>query len=855
MNLRSCLPLVFCGLLQTVSAQVVMPQDSWRYDGVEFASPEPDKYLRCIGIGSGGVYAGEGTNISTTATRILQFTEGGAFVRRFDAVFGFILGIACDTAGNVYVLDREDAKVKAFTSDGTFLRDWGGSGNANGQFSFGTPDEYNMIALDPADQVYVCDPGNRRVQVFDTSGNFLRKWGDPGSLPGQFAANDPSGLTIAPDGRVILSCNGSPQIRVFDPQGQFLSSTPNYGKLGRVAITPDGLLVGGNSTFYVLDPKFAAIGTFSSSTIYGLATNRRGDIYFLRSDMRRVRVLEREYSNVHNTLLPSAIPQPAVTRVAQRAGMPLLDIDYKVTDADSSTVSTAALAFLNGNNTLSDVIPMKTFVEGTSANIGANQTAGVEKRITWDMAADWSVDFAQIEVEVLAKDDRNPLGIHWITVPAEGDQPALEVSRAPLTDAQLLSVWYWFVANGESGLNFSNGQVRAAGGAYGNSMLASGTSTTNTGRIFAYQKLGFRGITAGEISRTLAGNYGFSSVTSNSVVRQALAPSSVLSAWGSNGWGETTLSPGLASSEIVALAAGSSYSLFVTSNGALLGLGYNGNGQLGDGTTTSRNVPVQVATGVTQISARSYHSLFLKTDGSLWAMGNNDYGQLGDGTTTRRSTPAQIVTGVSEVTAGDTYSLFVKTDGTLWAMGSNGYGQLGDGTTTNRGTPVQVTSGVSRVAAGDLHTLFLKTDGTLWAMGYNDYGQLGDGTTTRRSTPVQIATGVSKVTAGSYHTFFVKTDGTLWAMGNNGSGQLGDGTTTRRSTPLQIATGVSEVTAGSDHSLFIKTDGTLWAMGSNRNGQLGDGTTTQRNLPVQIGMGARKVAAGVNHTLAVFGAP
>ena len=75
-------------------------------------------------------------------------------------------------------------------------------------------------------------------------------------------------------------------------------------------------------------------------------------------------------------------------------------------------------------------------------------------------------------------------------------------------------------------------------------------------------------------------------------------------------------------------------------------MGWNNNGQLGDGTNTDRNTPVQVqASGVAAISVGSSHTIFRKTDGSVWAMGGNSYGQLGDGTTTDRSTPIQILSG------------------------------------------------------------------------------------------------------------------------------------------------------------------------------------------------------------------
>jgi len=302
----------------------------------------------------------------------------------------------------------------------------------------------------------------------------------------------------------------------------------------------------------------------------------------------------------------------------------------------------------------------------------------------------------------------------------------------------------------------------------------------------------------------------------------------------------------IVATNVTVIAGGFYHSLFLKSDGSLWGMGWEMNGQLGNGTLGSApyfstNRPGQiVATNVTAIAGGFYHSLFLKSDGSLWGMGNDYAGQLGDGTGFVHLSPEQIVaSNVVAIAAGQTHSLFLKSDGSLWAMGSNLYGQLGNGTYNGTNLPEQIViSNVVAIAAGpsSAHSLFLKSDGSLWVMGLNAQGQLGDGTTNNVDIPEQIVgSNVTAIAAGGYHSLFLKSDGSLWAMGNNNNGQLGDGTYNKTNLPERIvASGVTAIAAGSSHSLFLKSDGSLWAMGNNSNGQLGDGTYNKTNRPERI---------------------
>ena len=153
-----------------------------------------------------------------------------------------------------------------------------------------------------------------------------------------------------------------------------------------------------------------------------------------------------------------------------------------------------------------------------------------------------------------------------------------------------------------------------------------------------------------------------------------------------------------------AVAAGQGYTIAIKTDGSLWAWG---SGLLGDGNTIGRRlVPVRIRAvdGVDDldwkaVSTGHYHTLAIKTDGSLWAWGPNDSGQLGDGTTTDRNVPVQIAGTWNAVSAGGDepfssdacgHTVAIRSDGSLWVWGYNGYGQLGLGDTTNRLVPTQV---------------------------------------------------------------------------------------------------------------------------------------------------------------------
>ncbi|XP_066090788.1 RCC1 and BTB domain-containing protein 2 isoform X3 [Saccopteryx bilineata] len=184
------------------------------------------------------------------------------------------------------------------------------------------------------------------------------------------------------------------------------------------------------------------------------------------------------------------------------------------------------------------------------------------------------------------------------------------------------------------------------------------------------------------------------------------------------------ISTNLSNKQVTEVACGSYHSLVLTSDGEVFAWGYNNSGQVGSGSTANQPIPRRV-TGclqskvVVNIACGQMCSMVVVDSGEVYVWGYNGNGQLGLGSSGNQSTPCRIAAlqgiRVQRVACGYAHTLVLTDDGQVYAWGANSYGQLGTGNKNNQSYPTPVVVEKDRIieiaACHSAHTSAARTQG------------------------------------------------------------------------------------------------------------------------------------------------
>lgn len=220
---------------------------------------------------------------------------------------------------------------------------------------------------------------------------------------------------------------------------------------------------------------------------------------------------------------------------------------------------------------------------------------------------------------------------------------------------------------------------------------------------------------------------------------------------------------------IIAIDIGYNHSVALRADGTVWTWGYNGSGQLGDGTTTTKNTPVKVVglENVVYIATGSDYSFAIQEDGTVWGWGRYSYGHYGPGDAENVLSPRRIpaLDNMISLKSQNSSSLIgLKSDGTVWKWGNGN---------TEKLYPVEGLKNVKSIAAIGSNYFALKDDGTVFASKFIDNAPI-----------VQVENLDNAQVIAPYMA--VKEDGTLYTWGENINGQCVNGRALCLATPYCI---------------------------------------------------------------------
>lgn len=222
---------------------------------------------------------------------ILKFNPAGTLVQSWGSgMFVMAHGLTVDRFGFIWTADADakdgkGSQVMKFDRDGTLLMTLGKAGvKAQGNDTFVGP---TWVVVGVNGDIFVSDGhgrlpegANHRILKFSKDGVFLKAWGGTGAANGQL--NDPHGLAMDSAGRIFVADRGNQRIQVFDQEGTFVATWPQFGH-------PEGLFITSDDTLYVTDSNSRPESAYNVASASGARATAWSAISFRRSRSCRAR--------------------------------------------------------------------------------------------------------------------------------------------------------------------------------------------------------------------------------------------------------------------------------------------------------------------------------------------------------------------------------------------------------------------------------------------------------------------------------------------------------------------------------------------------------------------------------------
>lgn len=219
-------------------------------------------HYRVVASNTEGVAYGKDETFTTAWPFDFSFASSGTGNGQFSGPGG----VAVDSGGNVWVVDRGNNRIEKFNSKGEYLSQFGSKGSGNGQFS-----EPRDIAISSAGNLWVTDAGNGgRVEEFNSLGTFLRQVGlSEGTILKTDHLKEPYGVATGTEGHLWVTDPGSCAVEEFKET----SESSNYFVASFAGTFPSACTSTENSAFR--NPT-------------GVTADSKGDVWIADAGLNRV---------------------------------------------------------------------------------------------------------------------------------------------------------------------------------------------------------------------------------------------------------------------------------------------------------------------------------------------------------------------------------------------------------------------------------------------------------------------------------------------------------------------------------------------------------------------------------------